>query len=261
MLIVERQKRLTEMLRERGNAQLEELSQALGVSVSTVRRDLDTMADRGVVERTHGGAIYRGSEAGDGTAEARSSRWALSVRMQERVQAKRAIGAAAAALVQPHMTLLMDGGSTVVFAAKQITARPLQIVTNSLSIANHFADDEQVELVLLGGSLYPRTEVTVGPLTTGCLAELHADLLLFSLAGIYGDAAFNINLDMARVEQVMMQQAAESVLLMDASKFGRKSLVRVCGLGEVDQVITDDQIEAEWQETLGDRLSVARGTS
>lgn len=256
MLIVERQKRLLEMLRERGNAQLEDLSQALGVSVSTVRRDLDTMADRGVVERTHGGAVYRGTANGHAD-EPRSSRWALSVRMGERVQAKRAIGAAAAALVQPHMTLLMDGGSTVVFAAEQITARPLQIVTNSLSIANHFADDEQVELVLLGGSLYPRTEVTVGSITTGCMADLHADLLFFSLAGVYGDAAFNINLDMARVEQVMMQQAAESVLLMDASKFGRKSLVRVCGLGEVDRIITDDEIDAEWRDSLGDQLQVA----
>jgi DeoR/GlpR family transcriptional regulator of sugar metabolism len=98
--------------------------------------------------------------------------------------------------------------------------------------------------------------VLVGPLATGCLADLHADLLLFSLAGLWGDDAFNISLPMAQVEQVMMRQAAGSVMLMDASKFGRKSLARVCSLDEVDAIVTDHAVPEPWTEHLGERLVV-----
>jgi len=269
MLIVERQQRLLDHLRERGAAGLDALAGALDVSTSTIRRDLEALEREGLVERTHGGAVYRGPrKPGEADGNGGGQSVALTQRMQAQVDAKQAIGRAAADLVQPQMTLILDGGSTVIFAARQITARPIQVVTNSLSVAGVFKDDDQAEVVLVGGDLYPRTEVTTGPIATGTLADLHADLLLFSLAGIDTDpsddaapgggaSAYNINLDMARVEQVMMQQAARSVLLMDHTKFGGRSLVRVCGLHEVDQVITDAALDPAWRDTLGDRLRVA----
>lgn len=278
MLIVERQHRVLEILRERRAAELEELARELNVSVSTIRRDVDALVKNGFADRTHGGAVIRsdsntgssatsnlssvastavsgellaGGEPGPGTV--------LSDRMSQHIDAKLAIGRYAASQVQPHMTVLLDGGSTVIYAARQIIARPLQIVTNSLSIANLFSDDDQIELLLLGGTLYPRTGVTVGPITTGCLADLYADLAMFSLAGIHDDAAFNINLPMAQVEQLMIRQAARSLMLMDATKFGRRSLVRVCGLAEVDQIVTDEAITQTWCESIGERLVVAPG--
>lgn len=253
MLIVERHQKLLSILRQRKAVQLDELARALDVSSSTVRRDLESLEQQGMVQRTHGGALFTEpvkeipSPASD----------ALAARMTEHVAQKRAIGRYAASLVQPHMTLLLDGGSTVIFAAQQITARPLQVVTNSLSIANIFADDDQVELLLVGGSLYGRTGVLLGPIATGCLADLHADLLFFSLAGLYEDDAYNHNLTMVQVEQVMMRQAARSVMLMDSSKFGRKSLVRVCGLEEVEQIVTDAGVPEAWRQRLGERLIVA----
>ncbi len=252
MLIVDRQQRVLDTLREQQSVQLEDLAQQLNVSVSTIRRDLEALERRGLVARTHGGAVYRGEQAAP-----KQSAVALNQRMSEHAEQKQAIGAAAAAMVLPHMTVLLDGGSTVIYTAQQISARPIQVVTNSLAIGNLFADDDKVELLLVGGSLYPRTGVCVGPIATGCLADLHADMCFFSVAGVYGDEAFNINLTMAQVEQVMMQQAAHSVLLMDSSKFGRKSLVRVCGLGELDAIITDAAIESAWPERLGQRLVVA----
>jgi DeoR/GlpR family transcriptional regulator of sugar metabolism len=100
--------------------------------------------------------------------------------------------------------------------------------------------------------------VLLGPITTGSLADLHADLLLFSVAGIYGSEAYNQNLNMTQVEQAMMRQAARSVMLMDSSKFGRKSLSRVCSLDELDQIVTDPDVDPAWQDRLGDRLVVAR---
>ena len=249
MLNIERQHKLLEILREQKAADLESLAQTLSVSPSTMRRDLDALEKQGLVERTHGGAVYRGH---------RQHPVAFSERMSQQVDAKKAIGKAAAALVEPHMTLLLDGGSTVYVAAEQITARPLQIVTNSLSIAGLFTNDEQVDLIVIGGAHYPRTGVLVGPIATRGLSDLHADLLLFSLAGIFDDEAYNLNIEQAEVEKVMIHQAARAIMLMDATKFGRKSLARVCGLDEVEQIITDAAVSEKWPGRLGDRLIIAQ---
>lgn len=253
MLIVERQSRLLEILKHKRAAELAELCADLAVSTSTVRRDIEALEEKGLIKRTHGGAIYLGeSEVKPIPSNA------LTSRMLENVDAKRAIGRHAASLVQPHMTILMDAGSTVVYAAQAITVRPIQVVTNSLSIANHYAEDEQVELTLIGGNLYPRTGALVGTLARQSLRELHADLCFFSLAGIDQNAAYNINLEMARVEQMMMQQADRTIMLMDATKFGRRSLVKVCSLDEVDLTITDTFIDSTWPTRMGERLAVTR---
>ena len=252
MLIVERQSRLLELVRRKQIAELSELCDELAVSVSTVRRDLEVLEDRGLVRRTHGGAIFTGAVEGKPSVVN-----ALKSRMLENVSAKQAIGRHAAAMVKPHMTVLMDAGSTVVYAAQAITVRPIQVVTNSLTIANHFAEDDQVELIQIGGNLYPRTGAMVGPLARQSLHELHADICFFSLAGLDEHAAYNINLEMARVEQMMRQRANQSVMLMDSTKFGRKSLVKVCDVTGVDRIITDASIDPAWHTLIGDRLTVA----
>lgn len=248
MLIVERQQRVLDILRDRKAAQLEALAEAMDVSVSTVRRDLEHLEAQGLVERTHGGAVYRGPQ---------KHSMVFADRLAEQVEAKQSIAREAAALVAPNMTVLLDGGSTVYFAAQQIEARPLQVVTNSLLVAQHFADDERVELMLIGGNLYPRSGVMVGPIATRCLHDLHADLLLFSLAGIFEDGCYNQNLAMAEIEQTMMQQAARSILLMDSSKFGRKSLAKVCDVEQVEQIISDAGVTQRYRKQFGDRLVVA----
>lgn len=260
MLIVERQQRLLGILQKQGSALLDDLSAELGVSASTVRRDLEALEQTGAVKRTHGGAVYTGQ------SEIKPASFALAARMTEHVAEKETIGRYAASLVKPNMTVLMDGGSTVVFAARQITARPIQIVTTSLSIAQLFHEDDQAEVILVGGTVYPRTEVTFGSLTLATLANLHGDLLLFSLAGIEMDepvdglppsaSAFNINLDLSRVEQAMISQSTRSILLMDSGKFGRKSLIRTCGLNEIDTVVTDSGIDPAWKQRLGPSLVV-----
>jgi DeoR/GlpR family transcriptional regulator of sugar metabolism len=249
MLIVERQKKLLDILRERGTAQLETLAEALDVSSSTVRRDVEVLERQGVVERTHGGVIFRPRS---------TASLALEERMREAIGAKRAIGGVAARMVEPGMTLYVDGGSTVQYCIEQIDARPLQVVTNSLTAANHFAGDERVELLVVGGAHYPRTGVLIGPITTAALSGLHADVMLFSGAGLYEAEVFNSSLEMAEVERLAVKQAARSILLMDSSKFGRKSLARICAVDDLDLIITDDSVNEKWPKTLGERLQVAK---
>lgn len=249
MLIVERQKKLLDILKEQKTVQLEALAESLQVSSSTVRRDVEVLEQQGLVERTHGGVIFRPRN---------TASLALEERLGEQVDAKRAIGAAAAKLVEPGMTLYLDGGSTIQYCIQQIDARPLQIVTNSLSVANFFAADDRVELMVLGGSHYPRTGVLIGPITTQALAGLHADLMLFSCAGVFEHEVFNSNLVMAEIERLAIRQAARKMLLIDSTKFGRKSLARICAVDDLDLLITDGNIHERWPRTLGDRLQVAR---
>ncbi|WP_428389522.1 DeoR/GlpR family DNA-binding transcription regulator [Mucisphaera sp.] len=254
MLILERQRQLIEFLNERGSADLETLSSQLDVSVSTVRRDLDRLADQGLVQRTHGGAVTTRPNA---PAAANGQTTAFAARMADNTAAKQAIGAAAAKLIQPNMTLLMDAGSTVVYAAQQIQVRPIQIATTSLAIAQHFANDDQVEITVVGGKLYPRTSAMVGPLAREALRDLYADLCFLSLAAIDQNAGYNLNLEQTQVEQAMMQQAEKTVLLMDASKFGRRSLVKVADTDRFDQIITDPGIDPIWPTQLADQLTIA----
>lgn len=249
MLIVERQKRLLEILRERESAQLDALAEVLAVSSSTVRRDVEALEEQGLVERTHGGVVFRPRS---------TASLAFEDRMNAQVDEKRVIGAAAGKLVEPGMTVYIDGGSTMHYAIGFIQARPLQVVTNSLTVALRFADDDRVELLVLGGSHYPRTGVLIGPITTQALAGLHMDLMLFSCAGMYENEVFNSNLVMAEVERLAIRQAARKVLLLDSTKFGRKSLARVCSAEELDLIITDGGVNERWRKMLGDRVQVER---
>jgi len=258
MLMVERHNRLLAILRQRGSAELDDLAHRLGVSLSTIRRDLDAMEKRNLVRRTHGGVVYNDATDESASGAAPGIGKALAARMTDQIDAKQLIARHAASLVQPRMTLLLDGGSTVIYAAQQITVRPIQVVTSSLAIAHHFADDDEVELTLIGGTLYPRTGVTVGTLARQCLTDLYADLCFVSLAGIDADAGYNLNHEMARVERLMIEQAARAVLLMDSSKFGARSLVRVCGLDDVDLIVTDPGIDPQWPRKFGEKLVVAR---
>ena len=159
--------------------------------------------------------------------------------MREAIDAKRAIGGVAARMVEPGMTLYVDGGSTVQYCIEQIDARPLQVVTNSLTAANHFAGDERVELLVVGGAHYPRTGVLIGPITTAALSGLHADVMLFSGAGLYEAEVFNSSLEMAEVERLVGKIDGRLLVL-----YGR-----VSGHGQKDDLDVPLQRLQAWSAT------------
>src|SRR5579872_310307 len=145
---------------------LDELARAIRVSASTLRRDLDHLNDKGV-RRTHGGAVYIGN--GHGMP-------ALEDRLASQLDEKKAVAKAAAARVRDGDTVLLDGGTTTLEVAKLLVGRPVQIVTNSLPIANLFASRREADLVILGGYVYPRTGVALGPLAIRMAEDIHVHL-------------------------------------------------------------------------------------
>ncbi|HEX3357990.1 MAG TPA: DeoR/GlpR family DNA-binding transcription regulator, partial [Tepidisphaeraceae bacterium] len=159
MLIPERQSRLKELLGRRGMADLDTIAAELGVSQSTVRRDVEMLQQAGLVERTHGGVVWIGEKTAGGTRP-----YAFDQRMSYHVDVKRQIAKAAKKLVQPGQTVLIDGGTTTFYFAQELLGITLQLVTNSLPIANLFLNDENVELILTGGLMYPRYGVLLGPM-------------------------------------------------------------------------------------------------
>src|SRR5688572_12749548 len=254
MLIPQRQTRLKELVSRRGMCDLDSLSAELRVSQSTVRRDLDALEADGVVRRTHGGVIW----VGDRNSPTRP--YAFDQRMGYRIDAKRQIARAAKSLVQAGDTILIDGGTTTFYLAQELLGQPLQLITNSLPIANLFLNDENVELILTGGLMYPRYGVLLGPLAENAVHTIHTKTMFFSVAGIHDGSLYNQNLLLVQAEQRMMQQAQQVVLLADSGKFGQQALARLCNLDEIDIVVSDADLPDAHRreiESRGCRLIVA----
>src|SRR5204862_2592975 len=200
---------------------------------STIRRDLEQLEQKGLVTRTHGGAIWIGD------CESGPRPYAFDQRMDFHVDAKRKIARAARRLVRPGDTILLDGGTTTFYLAQELLGMSLQLITNSLPIANLFLNDEHVELILTGGLMYPRYGVLLGPMAESALSTIHTKTLFMSVAGIHEGALYNQNLLLVQAERVMMQQAQQVVLLADSGKFGQQALAKLGALEGVDVVVTD----------------------
>ena len=175
-------------------------------------------------------------------------------------EAKRAIAAAAAGIIDDEQTVLLDGGTTTYEVARLLTGRTLQVVTNSLPVANLFASESRTDLILLGGFVSPRTGVCLGPYTNELLSRLHVTTTVLSAAGISEQGLFNAQLLLAETEQAMLKAGGKVIVVADSSKFGRKSLTLVSGLEAVDVFVSDSGLSAAWRETIsaaGPRLIIA----
>ena len=202
----------------------------LGVSESTIRRDLEALDLAGSIKRTHGGAVY--------TGEVRSMP-AFDERTGTAAAEKRAIGLAAAALLEDGDTVLLDGGTTTLEVARALIGRRVQVVTNSLPIAQLLASSQQTDLILIGGYVYPRTGVALGPLAIATMQAIRVRTAILGAGGIVAEGIYNSNSLLVETERQMMSCGQEVMIVADHTKFGRLALARLCGLDEVDQVVVD----------------------
>jgi DeoR/GlpR family transcriptional regulator of sugar metabolism len=196
--------------------------------------------------------IWVGDERnnGGGAAAANARPYAFDQRMSYQVDAKRQIARAARKLIQTGQTVLLDGGTTTFHLAQQLLGQPLQVVTNSLPIANLFLNDDHVELILTGGLMYPRYGVLLGPGAESMLANIHTKTLFLSVAGIHDGRMYNQNLLLVQSERRMMEQAQQVVLLADSTKFGQQALAQLGKLDEIDVVVTDAGLSEPHREQV-----------
>jgi DeoR/GlpR family transcriptional regulator of sugar metabolism len=254
-LAEERRNRVLELVRQRGFASLPDLAGQLQVSESTVRRDLDYLEETGVAQRTHGGVFYTGPSPKLAHFDQRQSlEW----------DKKRRVAVAASRLIDDNDTILLDGGSTTYELAQLLVGRPLQIVTNSLPVANLFTSSEKADLVMIGGYVHTRTGVSLGPYANDMLAGLNVRRAVISVAGINERGLYNSNLLLVETERAMMKAADEVVVVADSTKFGHTSLAHLCGLDEIDVLVTDHEIDPTWQqrfERLGVKLMLSEAAT
>ncbi|QDU63692.1 Glycerol-3-phosphate regulon repressor [Planctomycetes bacterium Pan216] len=248
MLAEERRQKLSEIVSERGFVPLPELVQLIGVSESTVRRDLEHLHEAGILRRTHGGAIAAGEAAGALTA--------FDDRTLTQVSEKRLVAQRMAEIIQDGETVLIDGGTTTYELARQLMGRHLQIVTNSLPIATLCAASREIDLVLLGGYVYPKTGVALGELAQASLRDLHAHRLIMSVGGLTAKGLYNSNLLLVETERAMMACADEIDVIADHTKFGRQALTHLCDWSGVDRVVVDDGINEEQRRMIGSEVDV-----
>lgn len=247
----QRRGELRRLIQTQGFAALSDLVDELAVSESTVRRDLDHLVELGEVQRTHGGVFWTGPSTNMRLFEnRRDSRW----------DEKRQIAVAAAQLICDHDTILLDGGSTTYEVARQLIHRPLQVVTNSLPVANLLSSIETIDLILLGGYVHSRTGVSLGPFADAVLQKINVRRTVLSVAGADSRGYYNSNLLLVETEQAMVRAADEVIVVADSSKFGHASLARMGSLDSIHTLVTDDGLSDKWAKRLegaGVRLIVA----
>jgi DeoR/GlpR family transcriptional regulator of sugar metabolism len=233
VLVEERRQRVLDLVSRQGFASLADLAQVINVSESTLRRDLDHLHQQGLLKRTHGGAIYTADGPGLPALEERSS---------SQIEEKRLIAKATVARIRDGDAVLLDGGTTTLEVARLLVGRPLQIVTNSLPIANLFANRHETDLVILGGYVYPKTGVALGPLTVRMLPDIHVHQAILSVGGITSKGLFNSNLLLVETERQMLRCADEVVVVADHTKIGRQALAFLCELSAIDTLIVDNRL-------------------
>jgi DeoR/GlpR family transcriptional regulator of sugar metabolism len=232
--VEERRQRVLDLVRHRGFVSLADLTEAVGASESTVRRDLEYWNQQGVLKRTHGGAVFLGDSITLPPLEERSTR---------QLDEKRLLARAVVNRIADGDAILLDGGTTTLEVARLLADRPVQIVTNSLPIAGLFSGARASDLVFLGGYVYPKTGVALGPLTAWMLEDIHVNQTIMSVHGITAKV---------ETERAMMRSADEVVVAVDHSKVGRPALAFLCELSAIDTLIVDAGLSAEQRRLLDD---------
>jgi DeoR/GlpR family transcriptional regulator of sugar metabolism len=245
MLPAQRQDRIMAEIERSGGARIVQLAELLGVSDMTVRRDIDVLADRGLVKKVYGGATIRSQGASEEPGfEAKSSR---------EPAAKELIAAAAASLVQPKATIAVSAGTTTYAAAVHLARIPqLTVVTNSVRVADYlYCNGEPSQTVLLTGGLRTPSDALVGPIAVETISGLHVDLLLMGVHGMDPVSGFTTpNLMEAEMNRAMVASAARLVVLADHTKWGVVGLAKMAALVDASVLVSDSGLTAEAREVL-----------
>ncbi len=237
----ERQLRLREIFESQEFVDLSSLCQRLKTSESTMRRDLIALEKEGVVKRVHGGAL---------ALQPRDHLLDFSWQSAHMADEKLRIATAVAGLIQDGQTVLLDGGSTVAAVANQLVERPLNVMTNSLPIAEIFKNARRIELTLTGGYLYPRLGVLLGPLCEHMLGSVNADVLIMGIGGVTEAGFSNNNTLIVGSERKMIEVSRRVIIVADHTKFGRAAMVHLAPLDVAHVVVSDAALAPKHQDLL-----------
>jgi DeoR/GlpR family transcriptional regulator of sugar metabolism len=232
----ERQQQILSEFRSSPATRLGELADLLEVSKETIRRDITEMSRKGLLSRTYGGAV----------ASSLNYEPQMRDRMRINPAGRRRMAALASGLVEGMPILMIDGGATMVHVAERLvhdTPRTGEIeltaITNGLRNVTILAENPSIRVIVTPGEFDDKEASMFGPMTLEFLAGFRGDAMLTSSGGIGVEGVMDPNSGAASVKRAMIRQTARSIFVVDAEKFQYQQFERVCGLEQIDDIVTD----------------------
>ncbi len=228
VLTSQRKQHLLEVLRRTGRIVAKDLSEELGTSEDTIRRDLRELAAEGLLQRVHGGALPASPAMGD-----------FAARLTVATEDKQRIGRAAAALVRPGQVVILDGGTTAVQIARHFSPElRATVVTHSPTIAVELVAHRSVEVILIGGKLFKHSVVAVGAPAIENIRRIHADTYFMGVTGIHPDVGLTTgDFEEAHVKRALSESAAETIVLASPEKLNAVSPYVIAPVAEIAGMI------------------------
>lgn len=245
----QRRHKIAELVRRAGSVRLADLVEPFGVSEPTLRKDLTALEQDGLLRRTHGGAI---------AIETRPIT-SNETRRAHHIEAKRAIAARCAELVEEGQSIYLDSGTTIEVLAEHLDRDAISVLTNSPGAAMAVSERPGISHTLLGGE-YKRVGGSLsGAITVETLARFHVDTAFIGVSGITPQGIFTVDVAEGYVKQAAIQAARRVIVPLDASKVGYQDFYHLAQLDIIDDVVTEAPHEdlARWCREAGIRLHTA----
>lgn len=232
-----RRRKITEMIKSTGSVQVSELSDQFGVSLQTIRKDLQFLEEHGVAARAYGGAIS--ADVVNVSVEP-----FIEVKQTSNIEQKERIGRLAASMVKPGEAIMLDSGTTTLQIARFLPDdEDITVVTNDFNILSALTQKEKIKIVLLGGEFRRKNAAFYGSQTVGALNDLSLDRLFLGVDGFDVECGITTHHEPeAQLNRKMVNAARKVVAVCDSSKFSKICLHRIVDIGEVDELITDDKV-------------------
>ena len=230
MLVAERYDEIARLVSERGSIRVTELSGLFGVAEETIRRDLDALEGRGLLRRSHGGAVRNNDQLEAPYFE----------RKTVNIEEKREIAATALQFVLAGDQIILDASTTAWYMASSMPNIRLTVLTNSIKVAAELASKDKVTVISTGGVLSPRSLSFVGPSAERALDLHHVNKAFLSCKGLHMQKGITESNELqASVKRKMIEISDERYLLIDYSKFDLQEFIFVSDLEQIQHVITD----------------------
>lgn len=242
MTLAPRQQQILEHVQETGYASIDELAQRYAVTPQTLRRDINQLAEQGLLRRTHGGAVSESSS---------TRNTAYSMRAEQMREDKQRIAEAVARAIPNHASLFINIGTTTEAIARALlNHQGLKVITNNLHVAAILANKPDFEVLVAGGMVRSDGGV-VGQAAVDFIQQFKVDYALVGISGIDADGSLlDFDFQEVRVSQTIIANARQVFLAVDSSKFGRNAVVRLGSLALVDRLFTDQQPAAALQQQI-----------
>lgn len=239
-----RQNEIVELARAEGRVLVEDLAQRFEVTLQTIRRDLSDLAEAGLVDRVHGGAVPRTGMVNLG----------YEARRRMHAEAKAAIATACAAAIPDNSSLILNLGTTTEAVAHALVHHSnITVVTNNMNVANTLAANPGCEIMVAGGALRRSDGGLVGELTTQFFEQFKVDYAIIGTSALDADGdLLDFDLAEVRVSRAILRQARQVFLVTDHSKIGRAAPVRIASLSEIDRLFTDQPLPADLARRCND---------